>query len=120
MNTSHLDIRAQLRSLHLGDLSPEERTQHLFRKGTGRGGLCFLSPREKWEEDELQSILSFPQKGPLDHKMVYLWWLLTRVQLRSRFGIVMCHGLREQEGEKHLINKHVGWLDLLTIVLSEK
>lgn len=33
---------------------------------------------------------------------------------------MMCHGLREQEEEKHLINKHVGWLDLLTIVLSEK
>ena len=120
MNTSHLDIRAQLRSLHLGDLSLEERTQHLLRKGVERGGLCFLSQREKWEEDELQSTLSSSQKGPLDHKMVYLWWLLTRVQLRSRFGIVMCHGLREQEEEKHLINKRVGWLDLLTIVLSEK
>lgn len=119
MNTSHLDIIAQLRNLHLGDLSLEERTQYLERELRG-GGLCFLSRREKWEEDELQSILSSPQKGPLDHKMVYLWWLLTRVQLRSRFGIVMCHGLREQEEEKHLINKHVGWLDLLTIVLSEK
>ena len=119
MNTSHLDIIAQLRNLHLGDLSLEERTQYLERELRG-GGLCFLSRREKWEEDELQSILSSPQKGTLDHKMVYLWWLLTRVQLTSRFGIVMCHGLREQEEEKHLINKHVGWLDLLTIVLSEK
>lgn len=33
---------------------------------------------------------------------------------------MMCHGLGEQDKEKHPINKHVGWLDLLTIVLSEK
>lgn len=43
--------------------------------------------------------------------MLYLQWLLTRVQLGSRFSIMMCHGLWEQGKEKHPINKHVGWLD---------
>lgn len=33
---------------------------------------------------------------------------------------MMCHEPEEQREEKHPINKHVGWLDLLTIVLFGK
>lgn len=99
-------------SEHLPSLAPEpsceasigwpvSKTENtiLTQKRNREGGLYLLFPNEKWEEGELHSTLSSPQKGPLNHKMVYLSWLLTRVQLGSRFSIVMCHGLRKQEKE---------------------
>lgn len=113
-NSPHVYHHSQIWKTHLRGLLYNDIT---FRKRMGR--LHFQFSNGEGEVVNYRA-LWVPHKEPLDHNMLYLSWLLTRVQLGSRFSIMMCHELKEQGEEKHPINKHVGWLDLLTIVLLGK